>query len=74
MRKNKLSADIYNAMLNLERLKVKHKIITTKNDLPSHIDKALKELREQWIESIVDEGMDEHQGLSQADKKTHHKS
>lgn len=66
---NSLSKDIYNTMLHLEKLKVKHAIITTKNDVPSHIDKALEELRKQWIDSIIDEGIDEHQRLFVANKK-----
>lgn len=67
--KNKLSKDIYNEMLKLEKLKVKHKIITTKDDYPTALEQAINKLRQAWAEALYDEEEDERKGLSTASKK-----
>ena len=64
MRKNNLSKDLLNEAERLARLKLKHSQITTEDDLPSHIDKAIDELRKGYIEALIDEEMKERQGCT----------
>lgn len=69
MKKNDLSTDIYNEMLKLEALKVKHKIITSSDDVPHYLDKAIEELRKGWINSICDEVIDDGKRVSKTNQK-----
>lgn len=71
--KNKLSKDIYNEMLKLEKLKVKHKIITTEDEIPSFLEQAIEKLRQAHFEALIDEEEDERKGLSKTSKKAERK-
>lgn len=74
MRKNNLSKDLLIEAERLARLKLKHSQITTEDDLPSHLDKAIEELRKGYIEAIIDEEIYDRKRVSASNQKDERKA
>lgn len=56
MNRNALSKDIDKLYQGIEKIRQKHSIAPTKpNQMPTYLDKAMKELRAAYIDAIIDE-------------------